>query len=725
MKTVIDFVKLRTTAYTYTSNGVTCTTVYTANTGTRQTRTFVYSDAGLLISATNPENGTVTYTYDSNNRLSTKTDAKGQAFVYTYDSANRVVEIQKYPYGQYNGEDVCARVNYAYGYDPATYNYGRLVSASTLQIQGTCTSAPSYSESYTYGAPGNVLSKTVTSSAAPWGSAPASIDYSYDSFGRTVSVQYPFQGTQFNSVTFTTTYDTMGRPSGLTDSNGNTWVNGASTVYDYAGRLQTLNFLGVTETRSYNAVGQIASIGWNNSNYGQPSGTLTYTYSATQNNGQITQATDGLAGGETTVYQYDALKRLTSASNSAWNETFSYDGFGNLTGKTLNGTLQSIPVNAATNQLSGPTYDYNGNMTVGAGATMTYNEDNRMSSAQEASGGIEYYYYTPDGKRFYRQMAYGGTQFTLYGAHGEALGTYASSSAYTAEVSVYFGGRRLWQGPYYSSSTGSEGAVFADRLGSNRYIASSSMNGSYYIANYYPYGDVSGTAPQDQVGFATYTQDSYTGLNYANQRMYASTYGRFNSADPYAASAGPKDPGSWNRYSYTRGDPINRGDPSGLSDCGPDWVSDASLSGPCLVDGYASVNLGSVLQSDCNQLIMAYGPVPNGDPACTVNSYGAIVIQVAAPSIPIYCEPDVIKAMITAWYQTANGTSGKEAGFAVSGVPTPGNYTITSTGAYSTSVPCQAYFLSPGAVRDFSCSPERVPGQPVSHRYSRREPGEL
>ena len=28
--------------------------------------------------------------------------------------------------------------------------------------------------------------------------------------------------------------------------------------------------------------------------------------------------------------------------------------------------------------------------------------------------------------------------------------------------------------------------------------------------------------------------------------------------DPYAASGGPSDPGSWNRYAYTRGDPVNR-----------------------------------------------------------------------------------------------------------------------------------------------------------------------
>jgi hypothetical protein len=40
---------------------------------------------------------------------------------------------------------------------------------------------------------------------------------------------------------------------------------------------------------------------------------LQYTYSATQNNGQITQAVDTLSG-ETISYHYDALKRLTLLS---------------------------------------------------------------------------------------------------------------------------------------------------------------------------------------------------------------------------------------------------------------------------------------------------------------------------------------------------------------------------------------------------------------------------
>jgi len=52
-------------------------------------------------------------------------------------------------------------------------------------------------------------------------------------------------------------------------------------------------------------------------------------------------------------------------------------------------------------------------------------------------------------------------------------------------------------------------------------------------------------------------------LDYADQRFYASAYGRFNTPDRKRGSAHPKNPGSWNRYSYTLGDPINGNDPTG------------------------------------------------------------------------------------------------------------------------------------------------------------------
>ncbi|MGO9129276.1 MAG: RHS repeat-associated core domain-containing protein, partial [Bryobacteraceae bacterium] len=83
-------------------------------------------------------------------------------------------------------------------------------------------------------------------------------------------------------------------------------------------------------------------------------------------------------------------------------------------------------------------------------------------------------------------------------------------------------------------------------------------------AYYQPYGEEETPTGNDTQKFATYTRDSATGLDYAQNRYYASQIGRFTTADPYRASGGPADPGSWNRYAYVGNDPINHRDPSGL-----------------------------------------------------------------------------------------------------------------------------------------------------------------
>ena len=62
--------------------------------------------------------------------------------------------------------------------------------------------------------------------------------------------------------------------------------------------------------------------------------------------------------------------------------------------------------------------------------------------------------------------------------------------------------------------------------------------------------------------FTTYQRDQESGLEYALARYYDSTVARFCSADPLGGQ--PGDPQSWNRYSYSRNDPVNLVDPSGM-----------------------------------------------------------------------------------------------------------------------------------------------------------------
>src|SRR5260370_20602825 len=86
---------------------------------------------------------------------------------------------------------------------------------------------------------------------------------------------------------------------------------------------------------------------------------------------------------------------------------------------------------------------------------------------------------------------------------------------------------------------------------------------------YFPYGDERNNPqlPNDTVKFTSYTRDSATGLDYADQRYYNNGVGRFMSPDPAQRSAGVSIPQSWNRYLYTLGDPINHVDPTCLLLC--------------------------------------------------------------------------------------------------------------------------------------------------------------
>jgi RHS repeat-associated protein len=69
--------------------------------------------------------------------------------------------------------------------------------------------------------------------------------------------------------------------------------------------------------------------------------------------------------------------------------------------------------------------------------------------------------------------------------------------------------------------------------------------------------------------YITYTgkeRDAETGLDYFGARYMSAAQGRFTSPDPYMPSADVKDPQSWNRYVYTRNNPLRFVDPNGL-----DW----------------------------------------------------------------------------------------------------------------------------------------------------------
>ena len=133
-------------------------------------------------------------------------------------------------------------------------------------------------------------------------------------------------------------------------------------------------------------------------------------------------------------------------------------------------------------------------------------------------------------------------------------------------ANYYFGGKLVGH-----SNSGSISIISSDRLGS--------------IGKYYPYGQEKPSATTNGTEkFTGYFRDSETGLDYADQRYHNPGTGRFLTPDPYMAATNggndPSNPGSWNRYAYVAGDPINYYDPAGeymaIPAPGTEWTPPAT-----------------------------------------------------------------------------------------------------------------------------------------------------
>ena len=246
-------------------------------------------------------------------------------------------------------------------------------------------------------------------------------------------------------------------------------------------------------------------------------------------------------------------------------------------------------------------YDANG-LPSAPGA---WDVENRMVGAGGGLGTT--WTYDPYGKRvrkaiFDADTGQGPPELYFYSVSGQKIAPLTSTwngtqLSWSMTTNVYFGGKLV-------RSSGE--TMAADRLGSVR-------------SSYYPYGQERTPTPDGREKFATYFRDG-PGQDYADQRYYNQA-GAFWSPDPGGIStAQPGDPTSWNRYAYVNGDPVNFHDPTGGNaamvgagyPCGPDWMTDASLAGPC-DGGFAEGGGGA---DPCYSSGNSFSPAPN--PACYV-----------------------------------------------------------------------------------------------------------
>ena len=206
-----------------------------------------------LVSATNPENGTVAYTHNGVHQVTSRTDAKGQVTQYAYDSYGRLLSQQYFlPLGGDLVEDTSQAVTYTYDSNP----YG---GDNVLGRLGVVNFGQSRYD-YSYNTAGRVtqqnLQTQISFPDANWNtvSYPTSLtaSYGWDDEGRMTSTQSP-------AGTYNYSFDAMGRLGGMADGNSNPV---ASATYGVAGQLLSLWMNnGTTETRETRVSDQLPGFG--------------------------------------------------------------------------------------------------------------------------------------------------------------------------------------------------------------------------------------------------------------------------------------------------------------------------------------------------------------------------------------------------------------------------------------------------------------------------------
>jgi len=543
-----------------------------------QARTFTYSSLSRLLTATNPESGTISYSYDPNGNLSNKIDARGVKTDYIYDALNRVLN-RNYSLTGSTPANYRASPDVLYTYDTQPHAKGKLIKVS---------SSVSTTEYTGFDILGRVTSHKQTTDGG-------------DSAGYTTAYTYKLDGSLDEE-----TYPSTRVVKNVLDANGDLsivksredsghlyWNYAQNFVYNAAGAVTSMELgNGLWEKTVFNSRLQPTQIG-----LGATVGTtgklqLDYSYGTTQNNGNVQSQTITVPGMNYPLiqnYSYDSLNRLSSAietTNSAqtWKQEFSYDRFGNrnfVTGSGHTDTLASCTTmcnpsfDPLKNQInsSGYSFDSAGNTTADpSGHVFTYDGENKQVLVTNGSGTVGQYWYDGDGKRV-RKYAPETDETTVfvYDAAGKEIAEYSTIVANVGQANVNY--------------------LTSDHLGSAR--IDTDQNGAVIARHdYMPFGEEIEGAGGRTTGlnygddavrkqFTGYERDGEAELDFGQSRYYSRNLGRFSSADPLNiifekdASNVEKeqqkiligylsDGQNWNKYIYVSNNPLKYIDPTGL-----------------------------------------------------------------------------------------------------------------------------------------------------------------
>ena len=588
-----------------------------------RTRTFTYNSLSQLLSASNPESGSISYTYDADGNLSTKTapspnqSSTGTAKVittYTYDALNRITG--KSYNDAYNGNST---PGVTYGYDgvnlscPTPMGYSG-TSATNGIGRRTATCFDAGSKSWAYDPMGriHIESERFIGLVAPYNTNVVTTLNGVSTISTDTSYSYYLNGDLFESnapdwYEYATVENVAGEVTNVTDELDNvltsaTYTPARQLASAYAGGDGSSGAMQISNT--YNSRLQPINVSATTST-GAAILNLTYSFNAGNgtsgsgsDNGNVIQIANGKNSNRTQNFLYDPLNRIWQAytNGTNWGESYSpttyaagtafsasttagIDAWGNLTnrsgvtGKTgySEGALNCAPANLQNQLNTCYTYDAAGNMSQNGTTTYTYDAENRLI----ATAGISYVY-DGDGNRIEKctelvsnnvakpgQCASNATG-TFYWLHKDG-GTLTESNLGGNFTEVY----DLIHGQIAARIDLAANVVhyyFHDDLGSTSIVTDASGD-IQNESDYYPYGGemVITSSDSNRYKFTGKERDSESGLDNFGARYNASSMGRFMSPDPLGGRM--LDPQTLNKYAYVRNNPTTLIDPTGMYTC--------------------------------------------------------------------------------------------------------------------------------------------------------------
>jgi RHS repeat-associated protein len=307
-----------------------------------------------------------------------------------------------------------------------------------------------------------------------------------------------------------------------------------------------------------------------------------YVYDALGNVSQRTQAWGAVSFIES--FDYDTLNRLKSATILGYaQQNFTYDDIGNIVSKTGAGTGNYVyPASGASSVrphavssipgLGAFVYDGDGNMTSGAGRTVTWNSFDMPVTITKGTESSTFYY-GPDHQRIKQVRSDGITTYYAGAMEVEVAGTAETVKTYLPlGLGVEIDKAGVTQLNY----------LHRDRLGSVVAISGEAGGALVEMQAYDSWGKrrtLASPATPDNID-GVIDNKGYTGhemldkldLVHMNGRVYDPLVARFMSADPLIQD--PTHSQSYNRYTYVWNNPTNLTDPTGFATAGtPTGVS--------------------------------------------------------------------------------------------------------------------------------------------------------